>query len=247
MKNQLPNRDAGKGVKNNSNTVQKPISTRYLTGAALVLLGAFVIGMVIREFRFWSSGQKHLTEDPKVVQKRDITKIRQAPKEPEIQNTREHLPIKEVFIEPELLAPDPVSPPPTTIVDGDGQSNTETQAEMAAESFGQDSFNDDPQAKERRARIALGMIGHDPDADEVWIRLINDPILSANARSNLIEDLNEDGLSYRNLTLDDLPVIEYRLELIEDLLPYAMDEVNEDAFKEARKDIENMADRLRQQ
>jgi hypothetical protein len=116
---------------------------------------------------------------------------------------------------------------------------------MAAEPFEQDSFNDDPQAKEQRARTALGMIGHDPDADEVWIRLINDPSLSANARSNLIEDLNEDGLSYRNLTLDDLPVIEYRLELIEDLLPYAMDEVNSDAFKEARKDLVSMADRLR--
>ena len=39
-------------------------------------------------------------------------------------------------------------------------------------------------------------------------------------------------------------VIEYRLELIEDLLPYAMDEVNSDAFKEARKDLVNMVDRL---
>jgi hypothetical protein len=41
-------------------------------------------------------------------------------------------------------------------------------------------------------------------------------------------------------------MIEYRLELIEDLLPYAMDEVNRDAFKEARKDLVNMVDRLRQ-
>jgi hypothetical protein len=245
MTNQTQNKDAGKVVKNSPNTVQKPISTKYMAGAVLVLLAAVGIGMVIREFRFQSSGQKHPAEIRKAVQPRDITQTRQAPKGPEIQNTQEQLPIEEVFVEPEPPAPEPVSPPPTSIVDADGQNNTEAQARMEETPFEQDSFNDDPQAKEQRARTALGMIGHDPDADEVWIRIINDPSLSANSRSNLIEDLNEDGLSYRNLTLDDLPVIEYRLELIEDLLPYAMDEVNSDAFKEARKDLVNMADRLR--
>jgi hypothetical protein len=246
MTNQTPDRNAGKVVKIRSNTVQKPISTRYMAGAVLVLLGAVGIGMVIREFRFRSSGLKHQAQAPKAVQARDITQTKRAPKEPEIQNTHEQVPVEEVFVEPEPPASELVGPSPTTMVDADGQSNTEAQAEMAAEPFEQDSFDDDPQAKERRARVALGMIGHDPEADEVWIRLINDPSLSENARSNLIEDLNEDGLSYRNLTLDDLPVIEYRLELIEDLLPYAMDEVNSDAFKEARKDLVNMADRLRQ-
>ena len=73
---------------------------------------------------------------------------------------------------------------------------------------------------------------------------INDPSLSANARQNLIEDLNEDGLSDpRNPTLDDLPVIKYRIELIEYLAPYAMDKVNADAFDEAHKDLVNMANR----
>jgi hypothetical protein len=93
----------------------------------------------------------------------------------------------------------------------------------------------------------LGLIGHDPEADEVWIQIINDPSVSANARSNLIEDLNEDGLSYRNLTLDDLPVIKYRIQLIEELEPYAMDKVNSDAFQEAHKDLVNMANRLARQ
>lgn len=241
MTNQTPSGDSGKGVKNGSHAIQKPITTRTLAGAALVLLGAVGIGMVIREFRFRSAGQKQPAQAPKAVQPRDIPKTRQAPKEPEIQNIPEQLPIEEVFVEPESPTPEPVSSPPTTMVDADGQSNTKAQAEP----FEQDSFDDDPQAKEQRARAALGMIGYDPDADGVWIRLINDPSLSANARSNLIEDLNEDGLSYRNLTLDDLPVIEYRLELIDDLLPHAMDEVNEDAFKEARKDLRNMVDRLR--
>ena len=218
---------------------------KYIWASVLVLLGAFGIGIGIREFRFRSASQKQLTQAPKTVQPRDIPEIRQAPKEPEIQNVQELLPVEEVFVEPEPSVPEPIGPLPTTMVDADSRSNTEAQEEMVAEAFEQDSFDDDPQAKERRARAALGMIGYDPDADEIWIRLINDPSLSANARSNLIEDLNEDGLSYRNLTLDDLPVIEYRLELIEDLLPYAMDNVNEDAFKEARKDLENMVDRLR--
>ena len=238
MTNQTPSGDAGKGVKNSSNAVQKPISTKTLAGAVLVLLAAVGIGMVIREFRFGSSGEKHLAQAPKAVQPRDILRIRPAPKELGIQDIQEELPIEEVFVEPESLAPEPVSPPPTSIVD-------EAQAEIAAETFEQDSQFDDPRAKERRARVALSMIGYDPDADEVWIQLINDPSLSANARSNLIEDLNEDGFADPdNPTLDELPMIEYRIELIEDLLPYAMDKVNEDAFKEARKDLVNMVNRL---
>jgi len=217
-----------------------------MAGSVLVLLGAFVIGMVIREFRFRSYGEKHPAQIRKAVQPRDIPATRQASKEPEIQNFQEQLPIEEVFVEPEPLVSEPLSPPPTSMADDEGQSDTEHRAGPATETFEQDSQFDDPRAKERRARIALGMIGYDPDADEVWIRLINDPSLSANARSNLIEDLNEDGFADpHNPTLEELPMIEYRLELIEDLLPYAMDKVNEDAFKEARKDLENMVDRLK--
>ena len=241
MTNQTPSGDVGKGVKNSSNTAEKPISTRTLAGSVLVLLAAFGIGMVIREFRFRSSGEKHPAQAPKVVQQRDIPVTRQAPKEPEIQNIQEELPIEDVFVEPESLASKSVSPPPTSMVDA------EAQTEMGTDPSDQDSQFDDPRAKERRARVALSMIGYDPDADEVWIQLINDPDVSANARHNLIEDLNEDGfVDPDNPTLDELPMIEYRIELIENLLPYAMDKVNEDAFKEARKDLVNMVDRLNQ-
>jgi len=223
----------------NSDEIKK-IGTRTLAGAVLVLLGAVGIGMVIREFRFRSSGEKHPAQVRKAVQPRDILVTMQAPKEPEIQDFQEELPIEEVFVEPKSLASEPVSPPPTPMVD-------EAQAEMAAETFEKDLQFDEAQAKERRARVALSMIGYDPDADEVWIRLINDPSVSAEARHDLIEDLNEDGFADPdNPTLDELPMIEHRLELIEDLLPYAMDKVNSDAFKEAHKDLVNMADRLRQ-
>jgi hypothetical protein len=108
----------------------------------------------------------------------------------------------------------------------------------------QPSSDDDPVVKERHGREALALIGYHPDADEIWIATINDPSVSAHARSNLIEDLNEDGLSYRNLTFADLPVIQYRIELIEDLRPDAMDKTNADAFDEAHKDLVNMANRL---
>ncbi len=229
--------------KSRSDTVQKPVSMKTLAGAVLVLLAAAGIGMGIREFRFRSSRAKHLAQAPKAAQPADIPKTRPVPKEPEI-HIQEESPIEEVSVEPEPPAPEPTSPP--TSPDADSQSNPATQAEMAAAPFYEDPRFDDPAVKEQRGRAALAMIGHDPAADEVWIQIINDPSVSANARKNLIEDLNEDGLSYRNLTMDDLPAIQYRIELIEDLAPYAMDRVNADAFQEAHKDLVNMANRLTQ-
>ena len=67
----------------NSDEIKK-IGTKTLAGAVLVLLGAAGIGMVIREFRFRSSGEKHPAQAPKAVQPRDIPRTRQAPKEPEL-------------------------------------------------------------------------------------------------------------------------------------------------------------------
>jgi hypothetical protein len=168
----------------------------------------------------------------------------QPPGLPEIQNIQEPLPIEEVFVEPEPIAPEPVSPPTSTADAGD----TADQTEMAAGPLEEDPGFDDPVVKEKRGRAALALIGRDPEADEVWIQVINDPSVPANARSNLIEDLHEDGLSNpRNPTLDDLPVIEYRIRLVEDLAPYAMDKANADAFDEAHKDLVNMANRLNRQ
>ena len=42
-------------------------------------------------------------------------------------------------------------------------------------------------------------------------------------------------------------MIEYRIQLIEELAPDAMDKTNADAFQEAHKDLVNMADRLNRQ
>ena len=69
--------------------------------------------------------------------------------------------------------------------------------------------------------------------------------LSKDQRRNLIEDLNEDGFPDRkNLSASDLPLIENRLLLIEQLESSAVDAANVAAFKEAHKDLVNMRDRI---
>src|SRR5205085_5165374 len=98
------------------------------------------------------------------------------------------------------------------------------------------------------ARLALGFVGADPQAEEVWYGAINDPNMPADARKNLIEDLNEDGFpNPRQITEDDLPLIYSRIALIEQVAPDAMDEVNAAAFVEAYKDLLNMVMRLEQE
>jgi len=42
-------------------------------------------------------------------------------------------------------------------------------------------------------------------------------------------------------------MIEYRIELIDDHAPYAMDKTNADASQEARKDLVNTVNRLTRQ
>jgi hypothetical protein len=92
------------------------------------------------------------------------------------------------------------------------------------------------------ARVALGWVGVDPEAEAYWEEAINDLSLPPSERQDLIEDLNEDGLSNpKHPGPDDLPVIMNRLRLIEQLAPYAADKVNDDAFAEAYKDLLNLA------
>ena len=91
------------------------------------------------------------------------------------------------------------------------------------------------------AREALSLVGADPVAEQYWMAAINDPSLPANERKDLIEDLNEDGLSDpKHPGPQDLPLIMNRIRLIESLGPLAMDSVNADAFAEAYKDLQNM-------
>jgi hypothetical protein len=92
------------------------------------------------------------------------------------------------------------------------------------------------------ARVALSLVGADPDAEDYWFAAINDLSLPANERQDLIEDLNEEGLSDpQHPTIDDLPLIFNRLALIETIGPDAADDVNAEAFMEAYKDLLNLA------
>jgi hypothetical protein len=95
-----------------------------------------------------------------------------------------------------------------------------------------------PPIEDLMARTALSYVGVDPEAEAYWENAINNPNLSADERKDLIEDLNEDGLSDpKNPGPEDMPLIASRLMLIEELAPYAMDQVNADAFAEAYKDL----------
>jgi len=99
-----------------------------------------------------------------------------------------------------------------------------------------------PPIQDPMARAALTYVGADPDAELYWYQAINDPGLPAQERQDLIEDLNEDGLSDpHHPTADDLPLILSRIQIIEEVVWDAMDEVNADAFMEAYKDLVNLA------
>lgn len=96
-------------------------------------------------------------------------------------------------------------------------------------------------AKEPLARLALNFVGADAQANEFYQQTINDPLLTRSHRKNLIEDLNQDGFpDTKNLSAKDLPLIQNRIDLIEQLAPKAMDDANSAAFREAYKDLINM-------
>lgn len=96
------------------------------------------------------------------------------------------------------------------------------------------------------AFAALKLVGVDPAAQKIWERAINDPATSSTDRGDLIEDLNETGFpDPSNVTMIDLPLILARIKLIEELAPFAMDEVNAAAFEEAYKDLLDMLVALR--
>ena len=203
----------------------RQVSIRKVVDAVIVLSVAVAVGMVVREFYLLSSGEKDVADAPKVVRPVET---------PVIIDAREEVPVEEAVIEPEPAMP------ATSIAQADDQSVTVVGAEMGAE-----PVYEDPKAKAERARAALAFIGRDPEADADYIQLINDPTVSENDRHNLIEDLNEDGFADPdNPTSKDLPMIRYRIDLIDDQAPFAMDKTNADAFAEARKDLVNMENRL---
>lgn len=205
----------------------KRVSIRKVVDAVVVLSVAVGAGIVVWELCILPSQEKDVAQPPEVRQVQA----------PVIVDVQEEAPAEETIIEPEPIEPEPAKP-----AEPDEQIDTQVEAAPAAE-----PVYEDPKSKAKRARAALAMIGYDPQADAVYIQLINDPSVSANDRHNLIEDLNEDGFGDPdNPTVDDLPMIRYRIDLIDDQAPFAMDKTNADAFAEARKDLVNMENRLTQ-
>jgi hypothetical protein len=116
---------------------------------------------------------------------------------------------------------------------------------IAAQAYQNPLLQTNAAAKEPLARLALNFVGADSQANELYQQAINDPVLTQNHRKNLIEDLNQDGFSDRkNLGAQDLPLIQNRIALIEQIAPTATDPVNVAAFKEAYKDLLNLRERI---
>ncbi len=91
------------------------------------------------------------------------------------------------------------------------------------------------------AREALGLVGMDREAEAYWLEAIYDSSLPDKEREDLMEDLNEDGLSdIKRPGPEDLPVILNRLKLIEDIVPTA-DDFMLKHLAEAYKDLWNLA------
>jgi hypothetical protein len=137
-------------------------------------------------------------------------------------------PVEKAPAEKSVAPPEAV--PQTPPVKAGNNANARSPQTVAANGIG------DP-----LARDALSLVGADPSAEVYWIAAINNPNLASDERRELIEDLNQDGFAdTKNLGADDLPLIVNRLQLIEELWPDAMDEVNAAAFQEAYKDLLNM-------
>ena len=96
-------------------------------------------------------------------------------------------------------------------------------------------------AKEPLARLALAFVGANPQAGELFHTAVLDGALTPDARRNLIEDLNQDGLSSKkNPSPEDLALVTARYRLTQTYLQ--QDYVQGDrmllaAFKEADKDL----------
>lgn len=89
-------------------------------------------------------------------------------------------------------------------------------------------------------RVALALVGVDPDAEEYWLESILDSSLPAKEREDLMEDLNEAGfVDARRPTAEDFPLIIARLQIIEEVIPFA-DDFMLRHLGEAYKDLANL-------
>jgi len=105
----------------------------------------------------------------------------------------------------------------------------------------------EPDSKESLARLALAYVGANDQAVELFHDAVLDPTLKPDQTRNLIEDLNQDGLSNRkNLSPADLDIVAKRYTLTQAYLQqdYVINNKTLNAaFREADKDLANMLQR----
>jgi hypothetical protein len=104
----------------------------------------------------------------------------------------------------------------------------------------QDSRLTNGAQKEPLARVALSFAGENPQADALWRTAIYDQSIPEDARRELVEDLNQDGLNEKNPTDSDYRKMRARLALIEKNRQNAESKKMLDAFNEAQKDLLDM-------
>ena len=89
--------------------------------------------------------------------------------------------------------------------------------------------------------MALNFAGADSRADALWHTAILDQAIPTDARRELVEDLNQDGIqNEKQPTAADLKLIVNRLELINRFRGEADSKIIADAFTEAEKDLKDM-------
>lgn len=122
----------------------------------------------------------------------------------------------------------------------------EKSVALAAQLF-QDQRVVDADSREALGRLALNYVGANEEALALFHKAALDPQLKPGQRRNLIEDLNQDGLSSgRNPTSEDLKLIANRYALTQSYLQ--QDYVKNDktllaAFLEANQDLSRMLER----
>jgi hypothetical protein len=117
---------------------------------------------------------------------------------------------------------------------------------LAAQTY-KDARVTEPDSKESLARLALAYVGANDQAIELFHEAVLDTTLKPDQTRNLIEDLNQDGLSNRkNLSPADLGIIAKRYALTQAYLQqdYVINNKTLNAaFREADKDLANMLQR----
>jgi hypothetical protein len=121
------------------------------------------------------------------------------------------------------------------------------QSVALAVQYYQDPRLIEPGSKEPLARLALAYVGTNPQAGQLYHTAVLDPSLSPDQKRNLVEDLNQDGLSNKKTpTPEDLKIITNRYALTQAYLQqdYVQnDKVLHAAFREADKDLRQMLER----